>query len=68
MEIEELTAGELLEPDPAETSRLRLTDTGRGLHERTTAEISGITDRLYAGAPAEDLAVAGRVPRAACRP
>lgn len=59
--IGELTAAGLLEQDPAESSRLRPTAAGRGLCERTTAESAGITARLYAGMPTEDLAVAGRV-------
>jgi DNA-binding MarR family transcriptional regulator len=56
--IEELTAAKLLEEDPAQPSRIRLTDAGRELHETTTAETAA---RLYAGIPAEDLAIAGRV-------
>ncbi|MEU6162588.1 MarR family transcriptional regulator [Streptomyces tanashiensis] len=59
--IDELTAMKVLEQDPAETSRLRLTDSGRELYETTTAETAEISARLYAGIPAEDLAVAGRV-------
>jgi DNA-binding MarR family transcriptional regulator len=59
--IEELTAAKLLEEDPAQPSRIRLTDAGRELHETTTAETAEITARLYAGIPAEDLAIAGRV-------
>ncbi|GAA2425388.1 MarR family transcriptional regulator [Streptomyces macrosporus] len=59
--IEELTAMKLLEEDPTEASRLRLTDAGRELYESTTAETAEISARLYAGIPAEDLAIAGRV-------
>ncbi|MFF7776856.1 MarR family transcriptional regulator [Streptomyces tanashiensis] len=59
--IDGLTATKLLEQDPAEASRLRLTDSGRELYETTTAETAEISARLYAGIPAEDLAVAGRV-------
>ncbi|WP_030693869.1 MarR family winged helix-turn-helix transcriptional regulator [Streptomyces globisporus] len=59
--IDELTAAKLLDQDPAQASRLRLTDAGRKLYETTTAETAGISARLYAGIPAEDLAVAGRV-------
>ncbi|MGW5970303.1 MarR family transcriptional regulator [Streptomyces sp. NPDC055186] len=59
--VEELTASKLLEEDPAEASRVRLTDAGRELYERTAAETAEISARLYAGVPAEDLAVAGRV-------
>jgi DNA-binding MarR family transcriptional regulator len=59
--IEELTAAKLLEEDPAEASRTRLTDAGRELYESTAAETAGISARLYAGIPAEDLAAAGRV-------
>lgn len=56
--IEELlTAGLLTQED----TLLRLTDTGRDLYETTAAETAGIAARLYAGIPAEDLAVAGRV-------
>ncbi|MFD8971220.1 MarR family transcriptional regulator [Streptomyces sp. NPDC059593] len=59
--VDELTAAKLLEADPTDTSRLRLTDTGRGLDATTSAESAEISARLYAGIPAEDLAVAGRV-------
>ncbi|MFE0631918.1 MarR family winged helix-turn-helix transcriptional regulator [Streptomyces sp. NPDC058864] len=59
--IEELTDGKLLEEDPSEASRIRLTDAGRRLYATTTTETAAISARLYAGIPAEDLAVAGRV-------
>ncbi|MFE9171910.1 MarR family transcriptional regulator [Streptomyces kebangsaanensis] len=59
--VEELTATKLLEEDPVDASRMRLTDAGRELHESTTAETAEISARLYAGIPAEDLAIAGRV-------
>ncbi|MGW2747791.1 MarR family transcriptional regulator [Streptomyces sp. NPDC001450] len=59
--IEEMTGAKLLEGDPAEASRMRLTDAGRDLYESTTAETAEISARLYAGIPAEDLAIAGRV-------
>ncbi|MEU9083968.1 MarR family transcriptional regulator [Streptomyces sp. NPDC048357] len=59
--IEELTAGKLLQEDPAEATRLRFTAAGRNLYESTTAESAEIAARLYAGIPAEDLEIAGRV-------
>ncbi|MFE0644889.1 MarR family winged helix-turn-helix transcriptional regulator [Streptomyces sp. NPDC058877] len=59
--IDRLTTAELIERDPAEASRIRLTDAGRRLFETTTAETAEISARLYADIPAEDLAVAGRV-------
>ncbi|MFE0705024.1 MarR family winged helix-turn-helix transcriptional regulator [Streptomyces sp. NPDC058872] len=59
--VDRLTAAELVERDPAEASRIRLTDAGRRLFEVTTAETAEISARLYAGIPAEDLAVVGRV-------
>ncbi|MET8628136.1 MarR family transcriptional regulator [Kitasatospora sp. NPDC004669] len=59
--IEETTAAALLEADPQHGEALRLTAAGRQLYERTTAEIAPVSARLYAGIPAEDLAVAGRV-------
>ncbi|MER7581752.1 MarR family transcriptional regulator [Kitasatospora sp. NPDC097691] len=59
--VEELTTAQLLEAEQTEVSRLRLTDAGRELYERTTAETAEITTRLYADIPAGDLAVAGRV-------
>ncbi|MFD7964419.1 MarR family winged helix-turn-helix transcriptional regulator [Streptomyces zaomyceticus] len=59
--IDELTAAKLLEEDPAEAGRLRLTDAGRERYESTAAEGAGIAARLYGGIPEEDLAVAGRV-------
>ncbi|MEU7072106.1 MarR family transcriptional regulator [Streptomyces narbonensis] len=59
--IEELTAAKVLEEDPSDTSRLRLTDAGRELDTVTSAESAEISARLYADIPAEDLATAGRV-------
>ncbi|MGC0313233.1 MarR family winged helix-turn-helix transcriptional regulator [Kitasatospora acidiphila] len=59
--IAELAAAKLLEADPSQESRLQLTDAGRELYERTSAETAEITARLYDGIPVEDLAVAGRV-------
>jgi DNA-binding MarR family transcriptional regulator len=59
--IEELTAAKLLEEDPAQASRIRLTDAGRELYESSSAETAEISARLYAGIPDGDLAVAGRV-------
>ncbi|WP_316782522.1 MarR family transcriptional regulator [Streptomyces sasae] len=59
--IEELTATKLLEADPADMSRLRVTDAGRELYETISTESTEIAARLYAGIPEEDLAVTGRV-------
>ncbi|MFF9850937.1 MarR family winged helix-turn-helix transcriptional regulator [Streptomyces litmocidini] len=59
--IDELTTAKLLEQDPERASLLRLTDAGRELYGTATAETAEISARLYAGIPAEDLAVAGRV-------
>lgn len=59
--IDELVTTKLLEQDPAQASRMRLTDAGLELHETTTAETAQISARLYADIPAEDLAIAGRV-------
>ncbi|MFI9809053.1 MarR family transcriptional regulator [Streptomyces sp. NPDC052301] len=59
--VEELTAARLLDVDTADASRIRLTDAGWDLYENTTAETAEISARLYAGIPAEDLAIAGRV-------
>ncbi|MEU7727979.1 MarR family transcriptional regulator [Streptomyces sp. NPDC040724] len=59
--IEELTAAKLLEEDPAQAARMRLTDAGRELYDSTSAESARIAARLYAGIPAEDLVIAGRV-------
>ncbi|MFG2872494.1 MarR family transcriptional regulator [Streptomyces sp. NPDC048338] len=59
--IEELTAAELLEADPADGSGLRLTAAGRERYESAAAASAEISARLYAGIPAEDLEVAGRV-------
>ncbi|MEU9558581.1 helix-turn-helix domain-containing protein [Streptomyces fumanus] len=40
---------------------LRMTGAGRELYDRITAETGEVSARLYAGIPAADLAVAGRV-------
>ncbi|KUO06504.1 winged helix DNA-binding protein [Streptomyces caeruleatus] len=53
-----ITAGALVAQGP---SLVRITDAGRELYERTSTETAPITARVYAGIPAEDLAVAGRV-------
>lgn len=42
-------------------ARVRITDPGRELFRRTSAETAPISARVYAGIPTEDLAVAGRV-------
>ncbi|MFJ4199990.1 MarR family transcriptional regulator [Streptomyces sviceus] len=57
--VDELISTGLLAPDAS--SRVRITDAGRELFETTSAETAPITARVYAGIPAEDLAVAGRV-------
>ncbi|MFE7277644.1 MarR family winged helix-turn-helix transcriptional regulator [Streptomyces sp. NPDC057623] len=57
--VDELTAAGLLAPQ--ESSRVRITDAGRELYDRTGAETAPITARVYAGIPAEDLAATGRV-------
>ena len=56
--IEEMADAKLVEAQP---SRVALTDAGRELFDRTTAETAPISAKLYADIPAEDLAVAGRV-------
>ncbi|MFE1442780.1 MarR family transcriptional regulator [Streptomyces sp. NPDC058739] len=45
----------------AEGTAVRATDAGRELYATTTAETAPVSARIYAGIPAEDLAVAGRV-------
>jgi len=57
--VDELISAGLLAPH--EPSQVRITDTGRALFETTSAETAPLTARVYAGIPAEDLAVAGRV-------
>ncbi|MGW9208959.1 MarR family winged helix-turn-helix transcriptional regulator [Embleya sp. NPDC055664] len=59
--VEELVAAKLVEADPADAARLRLTGAGRTLYDTTTAETAGISARVYADIAPEDLAVAGRV-------
>lgn len=57
--IDELIAAQLLAPD--EASRVRITDAGRELYDRTSSETAPISARIYDGIPTEDLAVTGRV-------
>ncbi|MEU9172938.1 MarR family winged helix-turn-helix transcriptional regulator [Streptomyces sp. NPDC048420] len=57
--VDELLAAGLLASQ--KPSRVRITDGGRELFETTSAETAPISARVYAGIPAEDLAVAGRV-------
>ncbi|MBW8738047.1 MAG: winged helix DNA-binding protein [Streptomyces turgidiscabies] len=56
--VEELVEARLLSVDSA---HLAVTDAGRELYRTTTAETAPLTARIYAGIPADDLAVAGRV-------
>lgn len=57
--IEELTSAGLLEPDgPARTG---LTDAGRELYAKVSAETAAVASRIYAGISDEDRAVVGRV-------
>ncbi|MFD5568504.1 MarR family winged helix-turn-helix transcriptional regulator [Streptomyces cadmiisoli] len=56
--VDGLIAGGLVEAVDAE---VRITGAGRELYETSAAETGEIADRIYAGIPAEDLAVAGRV-------
>ncbi|MEV6999010.1 MarR family transcriptional regulator [Streptomyces sp. NPDC093982] len=57
--VDELIAAQLLAPQ--EPSRVRITDAGRELYERTSAGTAPISARVYADIPTEDLAAAGRV-------
>lgn len=57
--VDELVEAGLLTAE--EPSRVRATDAGRELFETTSAETAPVSARIYAGIPAEDLAVAGRV-------
>jgi len=56
--VAELVGGGLL---TADSTLLTVTDTGRELYRTTSAETAPFSARVYAGIPAEDLAVAGRV-------
>ncbi|MFI7407310.1 MarR family transcriptional regulator [Streptomyces sp. NPDC049627] len=57
--VDELIAAGLLAPQGP--SRVRITDDGRELYDRTGTETAPVTARIYADIPAEDLATAGRV-------
>ncbi|WP_328420387.1 MarR family transcriptional regulator [Streptomyces sp. NBC_00443] len=57
--VDELIVAQLLAPQ--EPSQVRITEAGRELYERTSAETAPISARVYAGIPTEDLAAAGRV-------
>jgi DNA-binding MarR family transcriptional regulator len=56
--VEELIGAGLL---TAQSARLAITDAGRELYRTTSAEIAPVSARIYAGIPAGELAVAGRV-------
>jgi DNA-binding MarR family transcriptional regulator len=56
--VEELVEARLL---TAEAALLTITDAGRELYGTTSAETAPVSARIYAGIPAGDLAVAGRV-------
>ncbi|MFF4545114.1 MarR family transcriptional regulator [Streptomyces sp. NPDC001435] len=53
-----ITAGLLTEEEP---SRMRITDAGRELYAKGSAETAAAAARIYDGIPEEDRAVAGRV-------
>ncbi|MGW7522029.1 MarR family transcriptional regulator [Streptomyces sp. NPDC054783] len=57
--IDELIAAGLLVA--AEGSRLDITDAGRDLYAKASAETAPVTARIYAGISEEDRAVTGRV-------
>ncbi|MEV6170672.1 MarR family transcriptional regulator [Streptomyces sp. NPDC051954] len=57
--VDGLLAADLLAPQ--EPSQVRITDAGRELYSRTSAETAPISARIYAGIPPEELAAAGRV-------
>ncbi|MGN9758156.1 MarR family transcriptional regulator [Streptomyces sp. SD31] len=57
--VDELIAAELLAPQGP--TKVRITDAGRELYDRTSAATAPITARIYAGIPTEDLAAARRV-------
>ena len=57
--IDELVAAGLLVA--AEASRLDITDAGRELYAKASAETAPVTARIYAGISEEDRAVTGRV-------
>ncbi|MCX5144573.1 MarR family winged helix-turn-helix transcriptional regulator [Streptomyces sp. NBC_00338] len=59
--LSELVAQGLLEQRPTDGARLVLTAAGKEAHGAQRAGIAGITARLYADLPAEDLVTAGRV-------
>ncbi|MER6677856.1 MarR family winged helix-turn-helix transcriptional regulator [Streptomyces sp. NPDC000983] len=57
--VDELLAAGLL--SGAGPSLVGITEAGRALHERTSAETAPVSARIYADLPEEDLAAAGRV-------
>ncbi|MGW2639112.1 MarR family winged helix-turn-helix transcriptional regulator [Streptomyces sp. NPDC001348] len=57
--VEELVTAGLLAPE--EPLRIRLTDAGRELYAKGSAETAAVAARLYAGIPEEDRAAAGRL-------
>ena len=58
--VDGLAASALLETVPGD-ARVRLTDAGRARNREIRSTIAGITERIYADIPAEDLATTGRV-------
>jgi uncharacterized protein YndB with AHSA1/START domain len=59
--LRELTASGLLEPDPTDTSRVRLTGRGEDRYRELRQPVDEAMKRVYAGVAAEDLQAAGRV-------
>ncbi|MEU8675311.1 hypothetical protein [Streptomyces sp. NPDC048560] len=59
--LAELTGAGLLEEAPGDGTRLALTESGRERQAGIRSGTAAITERLYTGLPAEELAAAGRV-------
>lgn len=59
--LDKVTAAGLLRELPTGGSGLALTDAGRAVQHRIADTVTGITARLYADIPAEELTVAARV-------
>jgi DNA-binding MarR family transcriptional regulator len=59
--ITELAAAQLLQVPGSDESPVTLTDAGQQLYSRIRIAVTEITQRLWGGLSAEDLATAGRV-------
>ncbi len=59
--IDQLAATRLVEPEPGEPARIRLTETGRARFAGVKSAVDDVVSRVYGAIPRQDLETAARV-------